>query len=52
MSESPFEDYFNIVKIILEECSRDKNLKKELIKYMNEYGATQEVVSKYVPTRQ
>jgi len=51
MSESPIEDYFNIVKIILEECSRDKNLKKELINHMKEYGIAQEVVSKYVSTR-
>ncbi len=51
MSESPLEDYFNIVKIILEECSKDKNLKKELLKYMNEYGVTQEVVSKYASTQ-
>jgi len=50
MSESPIEDYFNIVKIILEECSRDNNLKKELIKYMKEYGVTQELFSKYVPS--
>jgi hypothetical protein len=50
MSESPFEEYFNVVKIILEACSRDNNLKKELLKYMKEYGVTQEVISKYVTT--
>jgi hypothetical protein len=50
MPESPFEEYFNVVKILLEECSRDNNLKKELLKYMKEYGVTQEVISKYVTT--
>ena len=50
MSESPIEDYFNIVKIILDECSIDKDLKTILVKYMKEYGVNQEILSAYIPT--
>ncbi len=36
MSISPFEEYLNIVETILSECSKDKNLKKIILKKMKE----------------
>jgi hypothetical protein len=47
MSVSPFEEYYTIMTMILDECSKDKELKKILFKVMKEQELDQNILQTY-----